>query len=75
MNTTAHLGAFVHGCAAEPMTPDVLETAAISLLGLALLARDEATAAATRSLTLRVPEGPGTARICAGHSRVTHRKR
>ena len=72
-NATARLGAFVHRCAAGPMAPEILEKAAICLLdtlGLAHLARNEATAVATRSLALRVPDGPGTARIWADHSRV-----
>lgn len=73
VNATARLGAFVRRCAAEPMAREVLEKAAICLLdtiGLAHLARDEATAVATRSLALRVPDGPGTARVWADHSRV-----
>ena len=70
MNATARLGAFVRRCAAEPMAPAILEKAAICLLdtiGLAHIARDEATAVATRSLALRVPDGPGSARIWADY--------
>ncbi|CAA2158550.1 hypothetical protein MBRA_03818 [Methylobacterium brachiatum] len=65
-NATVRLGAYVRRCAAEPLPPAVIEKAAICLLdaiGLALIARDEATAAAARSIAVAVPDGPGTARI------------
>lgn len=72
-NATARLGAYVRRCAAEPLPPAVMEKAAICLLdalGLALIARDEATAVAARAVAVAVPDGPGTARIWADGRRT-----
>lgn len=67
-NATARLGDFAATAVATRLAPDVATKAAICLLdslGLALVARDEPTAAAARSMTTQVPQGLRTARIWA----------
>jgi len=73
VNATARLGAFVRRCAAEPLPDAAMEKAGICLLdtlGLAHLARDEATAVAARTIVFPVPVGPGTARVWADGTRT-----
>lgn len=72
-NATGRLGAFVARCATEGLPGPVLQKAAICLLdaiGLAHIGRDEATAAAMRSVLTPVPEGPHTARVWADGARA-----
>jgi len=71
-NATARLGAFVAASHGKGLAPAVASKAAICLLdslGLALIARDENTAAAARAMTTPVADGPGTARLWADGAR------
>ncbi|CAH1663426.1 MmgE/PrpD family protein [Chelatococcus asaccharovorans] len=73
MNATQRLGAFLARHADSALAPPVASKAAICLidaLGLAIVARDEPTAAAARALATPVGEGAGTARIWADGSRA-----
>ncbi|MGY6249450.1 MmgE/PrpD family protein [Bosea thiooxidans] len=68
MNATQRLGAFLARSVEAELAPAVASKAAICLLdamGLALVARDETTAAAARAMAVPVPAGEGTARIWA----------
>lgn len=72
-NATERLGAFVARCVEEPLAPELLEKAAVCLLdalGLAVMARDERTFAAMRSLLAPVAQGPMTARLWADGGRA-----
>ncbi len=67
-NATERLGAFVARCVDDAMAPAVVEKAAICLLdalGLAVMARDERTFAALRSLLVPVKPSPIAARVWA----------
>ena len=73
MNATQRLGAFLARHVDTELAPAVASKAAICLidaLGLAVIARDEPTAAAARALATPVAEGAGTARIWADGSRA-----
>ncbi|MBE0624045.1 MAG: MmgE/PrpD family protein [Burkholderiales bacterium] len=72
-NATARLGRFVARCAGEPLEAKIAEKAAICMLdalGLALVARDERTAAAMRAATTPASGLASTARIWADGARA-----
>ncbi len=73
LNATSRLGAFVAAMAGAELAPDVAVKAAICLLdplGLAPAAREEPTAMAARSMTMRVPSGSRAARVWADEAYV-----
>jgi 2-methylcitrate dehydratase PrpD len=72
-NATSRLGAFVARSAAAGLSPAIASKAAICLLdalGLAIVARDENTAAAARAMITPAGNGPGTARLWADGARA-----
>jgi 2-methylcitrate dehydratase PrpD len=72
-NATSRLGAFVARSAHTSLSPAVASKGAICLLdalGLAVAARDEATAVAARDIAAPVANGRGTARIWATGTRA-----
>jgi 2-methylcitrate dehydratase PrpD len=65
-NATERLGAFVARCVDDALAPAVAEKAAVCLLdalGLAVIARQERTYAALRSVLTAVAPGPSAARL------------
>jgi 2-methylcitrate dehydratase PrpD len=72
-NATSRLGAFVARSAEVSLSPAVASKGAICLLdalGLAVAARDEATAVAAREIAAPVADGHGTARIWSTGARA-----
>jgi 2-methylcitrate dehydratase PrpD len=72
-NATSRLGAFVARSARTSLSPAAASKGAICLLdalGLAVAARDEATAVAARDIAAPVANGRGTARIWATGTRA-----
>lgn len=72
-NATSRLGAFVARSAHTSLLPAVASKGAICLLdalGLAVAARNEATAVAARDIATPVADGRGTARIWASGTRA-----